>query len=827
MAKQIAFDINENIIETPLEQALPASMMIYSEHVILERAIPRVEDGLKPVQRRILYTLYTLGMKPNTPYKKSARVVGECLGKYHPHGDSSVYEAMVRMAQDFSVRMPLVDGHGNFGSIDGDPAAAMRYTEVRMQPIALELLRDIDKNTVRMNKNFDDTLDEPDVLPGRFPNILVNGASGIAIGLATEIPSHNLTEVIDGCIALIDEPRMKLPELLQIIKGPDFPTGGFLVAGEDMLNAYETGRGKFVLRGKVEIENTDRDTQNIVITELPYGVNKVTITERIYSLKDTKKEIFGGIVEVTDESDRNGMRVVIRLKKGEDAVKILNELYAKTDLQCNYNMNMVAVAAGKPKLFGLIPMLKYYLDYQKQVIVKRTQYDLSAAKKREHIVDGYVIIMPNIDEVIAIIKNAPTRAEAKVGLRERFELSDAQAEAILTLQLGSINKLDVKKFENELAELRKQIAKYNKILSSSKEQYAVVRSELEEIRDKYKSKRRTTIIGSLEEVDVKPFDPTKRTAKRCVVTIDTEGAIKLISSRSYLAANRDAEANGLAGLVTNIAQVEPEHLAIVFGSEGNAYRLNTNAIKDKLWKEVGEKLVTLFPATEAKKEKAVFTLSFAPDEVGDKEVFIYTEQGMIKRTLLKNYIVSKDIYQVMKLADGDHVIGGEIVDPNSTVYFVTSDGQCVNAMTDEVPLQGRIAGGVIGINVNDGAKVVYAGQSFTERSIDENGNEVYLPIGEIALITNKGVGKKVIVGEFSPMKRGRKGLRIIDIYNTNAHVAFATMSIDSYNIAVIDSEYEISVIDSESIYEEKKDTKGKPIIRGKKIVKIVRHFEEI
>jgi Type IIA topoisomerase (DNA gyrase/topo II, topoisomerase IV), A subunit len=554
---------DQNIIEKPIERVLPDSMMPYSEYVIMDRALPRVEDGLKPVQRRILYTMHGLDMKPDGPYKKSARVVGECLGKYHPHGDKSVYDAMVRMAQDFNMRMTLVDGHGNFGSIDGDEAAAMRYTEVRLAPLATELVRDIGKDTVRWNKNFDDTLEEPDVLPGRFPNLLVNGATGIAIGLATNIPSHNLSETIDGCIAMIDRPDIALEELVKIIKGPDFPTGGFLIDGGAVLEAYKEGRGKLVLRAKADVEN-EGERQNIVVTEIPYNVNKEALQKRIYELKDSKKDILGNISEVADESDRNGMRIVVKLKKGEDAVKILNYLFEHTDLQTNFNVNMVAIAAGKPRQMGLVEILKYYLEFQKSVILRRSKYEIDLAKKRAHILEGYAIVIPNIDRVIEIIRNAPTRPEANKGLRQEFGLDEVQAEAILSLQLGNINRLDAGKFERELGELKGKISELQKIISSQREQYAVVRRELEEIKNRYKVKRLTTIVDSLDELEIKPFDPTKRTAKKGFIVLGGDGNVKLVSGRNYLAAVRDAGSSGADGLAACGAKCDTGTETIIF-----------------------------------------------------------------------------------------------------------------------------------------------------------------------------------------------------------------------------------------------------------------------
>ncbi len=829
MAKgtQMKMEFDGTVIERPIEQVLPDSMMIYSEHVILERALPRVEDGLKPVQRRILYTMYNLNMKPTGDYKKSARIVGDCMGKYHPHGDSSIYEAMVRMAQDFSMRMPLVDGHGNFGTVYGDGPAAMRYTEVKMEALATELLRDIDKNTVKWNKNFDDTLDEPDVLPGRFPNLLVNGAQGIAIGLATNIPPHNLTEVIDGCIALIDRPNIKVEELTEIIKGPDFPSGGFLVGGEDVVNMYRTGKGKLVLRGRVEIENTDGDRQNIVITEVPWGVNPITgVVERIYKLRESKKELFGNVIDVDDESDRHGMRIVVKLKKGEDAVKMLDLLYKHTDLQCNFSANMVAIADGKPRQLGLVQMLKYYLEYQKSIIYKRSMYDLNVAKKRAEILEGFKLIMPAIDEVIAIIRSAPTRAQAKVDLRQRFSLSEAQAEAVLCLQLGNINKLDVNKFIEELNDLNKSIVRLNKIIGSTKEQYNVVKEELTEIRNKYKCKRLTTIINSLEEVDVKPFDPTKRTNKLCMVSVSADGGVKVLSSKAYIFADREATAGGINGLTTSIAKVQPDEIALVFGSLGNCYKIDVNKVMEKQWTERGDSLAELFAAYAPKDEKAVAVISVNPDAVGDEEVYIYTKQGMVKKSALRAYLVNKDAYQVMSLKDGDEIIGVERVTENATILFVTSDGQCVNSEVDDYPLQGRIAGGVIGVNLNTDASVVYAGQADVEWGVNADGKDAYMPLGEIVVMTDKGTGKRVIASEFSPMRRNRKGLRIIDIYGEPVKVAFACKVLEPYKIAVVDENNEIHTIDTEDIRIEKKDTKGKPIVRGLKIKRVVRHVEE-
>lgn len=825
---QLSLNLDNNVLERPLEDVMPESMMIYSEHIILDRSLPRVEDGLKPVQRRILYTMHNLKMGPQSDYKKSARIVGDCMGKYHPHGDSSIYGAMVRMAQDFSMRMPLVDGQGNFGTAMGDGPAAMRYTEARLEALSMELLRDIDKNTVSWSKNFDDTLDEPDVLPGRFPNLLVNGATGIAIGFSMNIPPHNLTEVIDGCIGLIDNPRMKLEELLTIIKGPDFPSGGFLVGGKDLFNIYHTGQGKVALRGRAEIEN-EGSSQNIIITEVPWGITPNNIIDRIYTLRNKGKEEFANVVDVFNESVGTGLRIVVKLRKGEDAVKVLNALYDNTNLQCNLLVNMVAIADGKPRQLDLISLLKYYLNYQKSVIYKRSKYDLGVAEKRAEVLEGYRIIMPNIDEVIAIIRGAATRAEAKTKLRERFTLSEAQAEAILSLQLGNINKLDVHKFENELSELNKLIAELTKIIGSEKEQFKVVKKELQEIRDKYKCKRLTTIINSLEDIDFKPqvFDPTKRTNKRCIVTLSENGGVKILSTRNFISANRDVESSGLDGLTKCIHEVKPDHTVLVFSNQGNCYKLDVNGVNEKQWKEKGDSLNTLYPAFASKDEKAIAVLSANPDELDNEEVYIYTRNGMVKKTLFRNYFVAKEAYQVISLKEDDEVIGVELLKENSTIIFVTSDGQCVNSEVDDYPLHGRIAGGVIGVNLNKDAHVVFAGQVEVEMGYDADGNEAYMPLGEIVVITEKGTGKKVIASEFSPMKRARKGLRIIDIYGEPYKVSFASLVLEPYKLAFIDEENNLHEVDTEDIRIERKDTKGKPILRGIKVSKVVKHVEEM
>ena len=482
-----------NVYVQSIEEVMPGSMLPYAEFVILDRALPRVEDGLKPVQRRILYTMYEMGLTPDKPHKKSARIVGDCMGKYHPHGDSSVYDAMVRMAQSFNMRMTLVNGHGNFGSVDGDPAAAMRYTEARLEPLAMELLSDLEKETVPFSFNFDDSLLEPDLLPGRYPNLLVNGANGIAVGLATNIPTHNLGEVIDGCCAYIDNPRISLGEMMKIIPGPDFSTGGYVISNE-LKQAYETGKGKIILRAKYAVEQGEYGKKLIVISELPYQTNKADLLRKIMLLREDKKELLSGIAEIVDESDRSGMRAVIAVKKDADVDAILKVLFKYTDLECTFGINMVAIAGGRPRQLGLLEIIRYYTNYQRSIIQRRCKFELKEAQARCHILEGLIIGVHNVDEVVKIIKSAENTGDARRKLMERFSLSEKQAQAILDLRLARLAKLEIAKLEKELEELKRRIAWLQKVLDSKDLQWKIVKDEMLAIKCKYRNDRKTQIF---------------------------------------------------------------------------------------------------------------------------------------------------------------------------------------------------------------------------------------------------------------------------------------------------------------------------------------------
>ncbi len=528
--RPIPKDDPSRILQTTVEDVMHQSMMPYAEHVILERALPRVEDGLKPVQRRILYTMMELGTTPDKPHRKCARIVGDCLGKYHPHGDSSVYDALVRMAQDFSMRGTMVDGHGNFGSIDGDSAAAMRYTEARMTPLALLMLRDIEKDTVPFRLNFDDTLKEPDMLPARFPNLLVNGASGIAVGLATNIPPHNLGESIRAALAIIDNPDISLDELMKIIPGPDFPTGGVLVRNEELRKGYETGRSKLSLRARVHVEDGIAGRKLLVITEVPYMVNKAAMLEKILKLTEEKKGQLGNIYDIRDESDREGMRAVIELKKDADADKILKLLYKYSDLQVTFGVNMVAIADGKPVQMGLKTMLMHFIRHQKNVVSRRTAYDLNQAKARAHILQGLMIAVDNLDEVIALIRASKNPKEAKTRLMERFALSEVQAQAILDMRLQRLTNLEILALRKEYEDILKLIDKLEGILKSEKKLLAVIAKELKEIAEEYGDPRRT----SIEDADESPVEEEeKNTPEETIVAFTGSSQLKRMNPAVY------------------------------------------------------------------------------------------------------------------------------------------------------------------------------------------------------------------------------------------------------------------------------------------------------
>lgn len=778
-----------------LEQVMHESMMPYAEYVILDRALPRVEDGLKPVQRRILYAMYDMGILPDRPYKKSARIVGECLGKYHPHSDTSVYDAMVRLAQPFSMNMPLVDGQGNFGSIDGDPAAAMRYTEAKLAPLALELLADIDKNTVKWSRNFDDTTKEPDMLPGRFPNLLVNGASGIAVALATNIPPHNLGEVIDGVIAFIDNPKITLEKMMKIIKGPDFPTGGFIIAGDGLTLAYETGKGKIYIRAKVHIESINSDREQIVFTELPYQVNKSRLLESILKLREEKKEQLAGISEILDESDNEGMRGVIKLKREAKAKEILDLLFKYTELQVSFGINMVAIADGTPRQLGLLDIISYYAKYQERVVISRTKYQLAQAEERIHILEGLVIAVTNIDEVVQIIKSSKSPTDARQKLRVRFSLSEKQAQAILDLRLARLTKLEIENLLREKAELEKLITKYRKILGSRQTLLEVIKEELSAVKRAYKRPRLSEIadtdgdITVVSEKDVKPVE-------KVMVAVAYDGSVKSIPIKNYNMSGRDAtDRNGFYDIYVEAADARTDQKVMFFSNRGNCFQIMLSAVPQSKYHDKGLCLKDLFGDTVSADEIAVKAFLLPADEMPEGEILIFTRRGMVKRSRWGEYGLIKTAFCGYVCKEDDEVINVEEIQENATVLAVTGSGMCVNFDISEVPAQGRVASGVKGVNMPDYDNVAFMGQIGVK--------------GEIIVATEKCFAKRVSAGDIPKTGRYRKGVKIITLDGTNGEmVLFACYAGAPCEIAFIDPASTL-VLDSGDIALESRSHKGR------------------
>ena len=787
-------DGEKGIIYKSMSEVLHDSMIPYTETVVMDRALPRVEDGLKPVQRRILYSMLELGVTPDKPHRKSARIVGDCLGKYHPHGDSSVYDAMCRMAQDWVLRAPLVDGHGNFGSIDGDSPAAMRYTEARLTPLAMELMRDLEKDTVRWSLNFDDSLKEPDMFPGRFPNLLVNGASGIAVGVATNIPPHNLGEAIDGVVAYINNPNIKVEQLMRVIKAPDFPSGGEIIDVDGGLEqAYKTGKGKILLRAKVSIEKNG-DKMNIVITELPYQVNKAQLLQKIAELKENNKDKLSAITELRDESDRNGMRAVIRLKKEADPKKILEYLYKATNFQISYGINMVAIAGGKPKQLNLLEIVSYYAQYQREIIVRRTKYDLNITKERAHIVEGLLIAIKNIDEVIKIIKKSATVSEAKQKLKDKFSLSEKQAQAILDMRLARLVHLEVNKLQDELSELKKRIAEYEEILASKKAQYDLVKKEILEIKKGYNSPRKTTINGSNEIVLEEVKEDSTEDGKDYVVAITAGNTIKKVTAKNYSMSQKTLNDNStITDVPLQIENVYGNDTILIFTSQGNAIKIPVNSLKECKWREKGQSLLSI--------DKNII-LNETPVKVmklpsGEGSILFMTKQGYVKKSDVKDMVVNKSFYQVCKLNEGDEVKNVELDKPGKSILMLTRKGVSLNFDKGDIPTQGRISAGVKGINLDENDSVIFAKQvDFTS----------------IVAVTDNGYIKKVSVKEFPLSQRYRKGVKYIN-FAKNCQNVFYACDINTNATLAVDFGLKILPMDTKKLPESDRLATGNEIIK--------------
>ncbi|SFB17241.1 topoisomerase-4 subunit A [Cohnella sp. OV330] len=745
----------ENFLPAFLEEVVGDRFGRYSKYIIQDRAIPDVRDGLKPVQRRILYAMFDSGNTPDKPYRKSAKTVGDVMGNYHPHGDSSIYEGMVRMAQPWKMGHTLVDGHGNWGSMDDDPPAAMRYTEARLSAIAMELLRDIDKRTVLFKDNFDNTTKEPVVLPARYPNLLVNGVSGISSGFATEIPPHNLREVIDACTALIDNPDMTVADLMKIMRGPDFPTGGRIMGEDGIREAYETGKGRIYVRSKTAIEDMRGGKQQIVVTEIPYQVVKSKLVNSIDQLRLEKK--VEGIAEVRDESGRAGMRIVIELKKDADAEGILAYLLKKTDLQVAYNFNMVAIVNKAPRQLGVKAMLEAYVAHQREVVTHRTQYDLEKAEDRAHVLEGLVKALNLLDAVIETIKASKNRQDAQNNLVAKFEFSERQADAILTLQLYRLTNLEINSLQKEHAETMKKINQLRGILNNPKKLMGVIKDELGEIRGKFGIDRRSVIQGEVEELKVN-LEVTVP-AEEVLVTLSRHGYVKRTSMLSFTRSGGDLGSTGLkeGDQLRWSLQLNTLDSLLLFTQKGMYYQLPVHQISEFKWKENGTAIVNLIALPKDDRIMAVIPVkagewkSLADQgEQGPALVFV-TKRGQVKRTLMAEYATNRSAaIAAVKVADGDEVRSAFRSDTPQEILLVTEQGLSIRIQEADVSLQGRVAGGVRGIQLREGDAVT--------DGLHVSGDE-----GEVLVISDYGYAKRSLLLDYPPQGRGGKGIQTFEI----------------------------------------------------------------
>ncbi len=756
-------------IPVNIEDEMRQSFMDYALSVIISRAVPDARDGLKPVQRRILYAMYDLGNDWNKPYKKSARVVGDVIGKYHPHGDAPVYEAVARMAQDFSMRYPLIDGQGNFGSIDGDPPAAMRYTEIRMARIAGELLADIDKETVDFVPNYDETLQEPLVLPSRVPNLLINGAAGIAVGMATSIPPHNLSEVIDALVALVERPDLGVEELMEYVAGPDFPTGGLILGREGIREAYRTGRGSIPVRGRASIETEPKSgRQSIVITEIPYQINKARLIERIAELVNEKRVT--GIADLRDESDRDGLRIVVELKRDAVAEVVLNQLYKLSDLQTNFNVTMLAIVDRRPRLLNLREALLVFLDHRRHVIVRRTVFELRQAEERLHILDGLKAALDRLDEVIQLIRGAADPAAARAGLMERLGLSERQAQAILDMRLQRLTNLEREKLLQEREEVIERIGRYRKILADPREVSALIVQELREIQQQYGDARRTDIVDAAEELSTEDLIADEEV----VVTISHAGYIKRSPLSEYRSQRRGGR--GLIGATTREEDFV-EHLftasthayLLVFTTSGKVFWLKVYEIPQAARAGRGKAIVNLLELSGEEKISALLPVrSFAEEAY----VFFATRRGTVKKTPLAAFSNPRRAgITAISLEEGDEVIGVRLTDGQREIILSTAAGQSIRFREEEVRPMGRPAAGVRGITLEEGDAVV--------------GLDVVDPSATLLAVSERGFGKRTSMDEYRVQARGGKGIITMKVTGRTGKVVGVQMVRDEDEVMLV------------------------------------------
>jgi len=789
--------VNEKIVPVDIEDEMKGSYIDYAMSVIVARALPDVRDGLKPVHRRVLYGMHDLGLASNRAYKKSARIVGEVLGKYHPHGDSAVYDTMVRMAQDFSLRYPLVDGQGNFGSIDGDSPAAMRYTEVRLHRIAEEMLRDLEKNTVDFAPNFDDTLKEPTVLPALFPNLLVNGTSGIAVGMTTNIPPHNLSEIIDGCISVIDTPSMAEDKLFKIIKAPDFPTGGIIYGYEGVRDAYKTGRGRILVRAKATIETGRLDRQAIVVTEIPYQVNKASLIEKIANLVRDKK--IEDIADIRDESDRDGLRVVIELKRDANAPVVLNNLYKHTQMQTTFGVIMLALVEGRPQILTLRQMIDYFIKHRNEVIVRRTKYELAEAEKRAHILEGYIIALDNIDEIIKLIKKSKDVQTAQEGLMRKFKLSEIQAKAILDMRLQRLTGMERKKVEDEYKETIKLIERLRAILASKKLQLQMIKDELLDIRKKYGDERRTEVIYKAEEFSIEDMIAQEDV----VITISHSGFIKRFPVSGYRRQARGGK--GVTGATTKEDDFI-EHMFIAsthdyilfFTNNGRCYWLKVHEIPEAGRMARGKSIVNLI-----EKQQNENIAAFVPVKEFDKSHFVamVTEKGLLKKTSLAEYSnVRRNGIAAITLQKGDCVKDVKLTDGTHDIVIGTFNGMAIRFSEDEGRPVGRISMGVRAIKLNKGDRVIGAVAVRRQKT-------------SVLVVAENGFGKRSELDEYRVSHRGGKGVITLRVTDKTGHMVAIKEVLGNEDIVVVTTQGVVIRQPAETIRVAGRNTQGVRLIR--------------
>ncbi len=810
--------IFDKIQEVDLQKTMEQSYIEYAMSVIASRALPDVRDGLKPVQRRVLYSMIELNNGPDKPHRKSARIVGDTMGKYHPHGDSSIYGALVNMAQEWSTRYPLVDGHGNFGSVDGDGAAAMRYTEARLSKISMELLADINKNTVDFVPNFDETEKEPTVLPSRYPNLLVNGTQGIAVGMATNIPPHNLREVIQAVVKMIDNKVLEdrdtnIEELLPIVKGPDFPTGGIILGTRGVEEAYRTGRGKIRVRGVTSIESMPNGKSRIIVSELPYMVNKARLIEKIAELVKDKK--IDGITDLRDESDREGMRICIELRKDANANVIMNQLYKHTQIQDSFGVIMLALVNNEPKVMNLKDILTYYIMHQEEVVTRRTQYDLNKAEERDHILQGLLIALDNIDEVIQIIRSSENTQVAKDRLIERFSLTDVQAQAIVDMRLRALTGLERSKLEQEHADLLEKIKEFKAILADKKLLLGVIKEEIMIISEKYGDDRRTKFGYDEFDIDMEDLIPRENT----VIAMTSLGYIKRMTVDNFKTQNRGGR--GIKGMSTidddyieDLLMTTTHHYLMFFTNYGRVYRLKAYEIPEAGRTARGTAIINLLQLTPGEKISAMIPISEYEE---GKNLFMITKKGIAKKTPVIEFSnVRKTGLAAINLREDDELIEVKTTDADSEIFLVTKYGMCIRFKETDVRAMGRTAMGVIGMNLEDGDEIV--------------GMQLNTQGDSLLIVSEKGMGKRTRMDEFSVQKRGGKGVKCYKIADKTGNVVGVKAVNDSHEIMMITTEGIIIQLRMEDISMIGRNTSGVKMINldgGVTVARIAKVREKI